>query len=136
MVINVDREGRHREDIITELVKYLRYRYELTERVLTHHAKSAADAMLGKMLELWHDDLWLREARRTFPEVEFVDGQPLDDAKRRIRSHLGGTDGHGDQEESSEVATVTAAVQAHIETEFLRRSDDGMLEHLAQSDPE
>jgi len=62
MVISIERDGRLRSDIVSELVKYLRYRYELTERVLAHHAKTAADAMLGKLLELWYDDLWLSAA--------------------------------------------------------------------------
>jgi hypothetical protein len=57
MALNIVRENRERTDIITELLKYLRYRYELTERVLVHHAKLSADAMVGKALELWFDEL-------------------------------------------------------------------------------
>jgi HD superfamily phosphohydrolase len=57
MALSVVREDRERTDIVTELLKYLRYRYELTERVLVHHAKLSADAMVGKALELWFDEI-------------------------------------------------------------------------------
>lgn len=57
MALNVTRNGRERTDVVSELLKYLRYRYELTERVLAHHAKLRADAMVGKMLLLWRDQL-------------------------------------------------------------------------------
>jgi uncharacterized protein len=53
MVIRIDRHGRTRNDIVSELFKCLRYRYELSERVLFHHAKLAADAMIGRALEAW-----------------------------------------------------------------------------------
>lgn len=55
--IRLHHKNRIRIDIETELFKLLRYRYELTERVLTHHTKLAADAMLGKMFaELKYDE--------------------------------------------------------------------------------
>lgn len=57
MALSVVRENRERTDIVTELLKYLRYRYELTERVLVHHAKLSADAMVGKALELWFEEV-------------------------------------------------------------------------------
>lgn len=148
MVINVDREGRHREDIITELVKYLRYRYELTERVLTHHAKTAADAMLGKMLELWHDDMWMAEAIERHPDVGLTPTDSLTDARSSI---AGATEQVGDTV-ATDAATVSTAgvkstveaatqppdvikeeVKKRIEHEFLNRSDDGMLEYLVDT---
>lgn len=145
MVINVDREGRHREDIITELVKYLRYRYELTERVLTHHAKTAADAMLGKMLELWHDDLWMAEAIDRHPDLDLQTTDSLTDAKAGIRRVFAeaGQDQFSDPEEPIAVSTgqyspeainlITQHVKDDIENEFLLRSDDGMLEYLVDA---
>jgi HD superfamily phosphohydrolase len=57
MALSIVRENRERTDIVTELLKYLRYRYELTERVLVHHAKLSADAMVGKALELWFEEI-------------------------------------------------------------------------------
>lgn len=148
MVINVDRDGRHREDIITELVKYLRYRYELTERVLTHHAKTAADAMLGKMLELWHDDLWMKEAINRHPTLDLQMTDSLTDAKAKIRLAAeqigqGEPDEHGKpaavaagENTSETVDPITQHVKDDIENEFLRRSDDGMLEYLVDAGTE
>ena len=57
MVIQINRDGELRADVVSELLKYLRYRYELSERVLVHHAKLAADVMIGKVFELWRDAL-------------------------------------------------------------------------------
>ena len=53
MVVQISRDGRRRNDVVSEMLKYLRYRYELSERVIVHHAKVAADVMVGKLLELW-----------------------------------------------------------------------------------
>ena len=60
MALSISRDGHERTDVITELLKYLRYRFELTERVLVHHAKLRADAMIGKLLLLWEQDIELR----------------------------------------------------------------------------
>ncbi len=50
LAVEVERDGLHRPDAISELVNLLRLRYYLTERVYCHHAKLAAEAMLGKAL--------------------------------------------------------------------------------------
>jgi HD superfamily phosphohydrolase len=97
---------RERTDTVSELLKYLRYRYELTERVLTHHAKLRADAMIGKMLLLWRDYLVTEEGGD--PDEAFEKDAP---AKQRD--------------------AATAAVSA-IEAEMLRHGDDGLLEHMAE----
>lgn len=57
MVIRISRGGEPRADIVSELFKYLRFRYELSERALVHHAKLAADVMIGKVFEMWRDAL-------------------------------------------------------------------------------
>jgi HD superfamily phosphohydrolase len=63
MILKITRgDGRERTDVVTEVLKYLRYRYELSERALVHHAKLAADAMIGKALEMWSDTVWIRGA--------------------------------------------------------------------------
>jgi HD superfamily phosphohydrolase len=63
MILRIARpDGRERTDVVTEVLKYLRYRYELSERALVHHAKLGADAMIGKALEVWYDLLWLEAA--------------------------------------------------------------------------
>ena len=87
MVIRIKRAGRARADVVSELLKYLRYRYELSERALVHHAKLAADVMIGKTMEMW------RAALRA--------------------------------ESDDDDAAIAA-----IESEVLRRGDDGLLEHL------
>ena len=53
MVIRVRKDGRPRADVVSEVFKYLRFRYELSERVLFHHAKLAADVMIGKAMRAW-----------------------------------------------------------------------------------
>lgn len=45
MILRVVKQDRERKDTLTELLKFLRYRYELSERALAHHAKLAADAI-------------------------------------------------------------------------------------------
>ncbi len=57
MAVRLTRRGHLRHDTVTEMLKYLRYRYELSERVLYHHTKLAADAMLAKMLGTWAEML-------------------------------------------------------------------------------
>lgn len=53
MALRIEKNGRPRLDVITEILKYLRYRYELGERALQHHAKVAADTMIAKAVSLW-----------------------------------------------------------------------------------
>jgi HD superfamily phosphohydrolase len=65
LALNIMRDGHERTDIVSELLKALRYRYELTERVLVHHAKLSADAMLGEAIERWGWAVWYAEAKRT-----------------------------------------------------------------------
>ena len=64
LAINIMRDVHERTDIVSELLKALRYRYELTERVLAHHAKLAADAMLGEAIERWGWAVWYAEAKK------------------------------------------------------------------------
>src|SRR5690606_14624812 len=57
MAVRVSRNAQLRHDVLTEILKYLRYRYELSERVLYHHTKLAADAMLAKLFASWVEAL-------------------------------------------------------------------------------
>jgi HD superfamily phosphohydrolase len=71
MALRISDGGRERHDIKSELLKHLRYRYELQERAIVHHAKLAADSMLGKALELWHDNRWkVRLKKPVVPKLE------------------------------------------------------------------
>lgn len=119
MALRIMRRGRERDDAVSELFKYLRYRYELSERVLIHHAKLAADAMVGKALEMWHDALWLEEAERLCPGVLPAAQSDIDEARQLVQ-----------QADSKKPTEISAAAQGRVETEVLRRGDDGLLEHL------
>ncbi len=52
MALRISKKNRLRADVISEVLKYLRYRYELGERALRHHAKVAADTMLAKSVSM------------------------------------------------------------------------------------
>ena len=64
VVLRLVRGGRVRHDILTEVLKHLRYRFEETERVLFHKTKLAADVMLGHLLSCAFDVAWREELAR------------------------------------------------------------------------
>lgn len=142
MVVRITREGHPRADIVTELVKYLRYRYELTERVLNHHAKIAADAMIGKLLEMWSDATFIDIAARDYPEVTAKTGrEDIDQLKQAIFAASPGapdlppgaeppTEVSPLSKRSRAIADIDAKVRGRLEDEFTSRSDDGLLEYL------
>lgn len=141
MVIRTARKGQQRQDVKTELEKYLRYRYELTERVLTHHAKTSADAMIGKLLEMWGDATWLvHAADRHSKEVAKAQDMPLEQVKKIVAGLTDGTVSRpaGRSPDGSRrhkavpktVHDIDILVRADLEREFTTRSDDGLLEHL------
>jgi hypothetical protein len=143
MVVRIARSGRPRNDIVTELGKCLRYRYELTERILTHHTKVAADAMVGKLLEMWSDAVWIQEAASKYPDVVAPLGHAdIEVLKSAIAAHEPGDvpDGEPDLtstidpnlKRSAALKKLDQKVEATLEAEFISRSDDGLLEHLAQ----
>lgn len=119
MVIRVSRGGRERADVISELLKYLRYRYELSERALYHHAKLAADSMISKLLEMWSDWLWIEAAQRDLPRL-VQRHRDLDVLKSRVESAAPGSTGRYLEE-----------VRETLEEAFTTRGDDGILEYLA-----
>ncbi len=145
MVVRIERAGHQRADVVTELVKYLRYRYELTERVLTHHAKAGADAMIGKLLEMWSDEEWASVAAEVYPAATATVGRDdVDVLKQAIATahpeplaqRPGApalTDGAPLAERFKAIADTDARVRARLEDVFLRRSDDGILEHLSEA---
>ena len=142
MVVRIARNGVLRTDVVTELEKYLRFRYELTERVLTHHAKGAADAMMGKLLEMWHDQQWLDLATIRHPDVVASTGRTdVDAVQKALAAALpepvvpppGASPpppGAPLVETNAAVAALHDEVQHSLDCEFTRRSDDGLLEHL------
>ena len=105
MAIKLKRGARLRADVVSELFKYLRYRYELSERVLVHHAKLAADAMVGKALEMWRDSM--DETAPALPTSE----------------------GKAEGAHPVVIGAVSASLTG-LEGQALRRGDDGLLEYL------
>ena len=114
MALLLHREGRERVDVTTEVLKHLRYRYELSERVLVHHAKLAADAMLGLMLE------HVYEAARDHPS-------DMPTLRRRSRLAAIGTT-------TASRANRVKPERRFLEDLLLTFSDDGILEWLAEHD--
>jgi HD superfamily phosphohydrolase len=118
MALNIMREDRERTDIITELLKYLRYRYELTERALVHHAKLAADAMVGKALELWFDEVHDEVAAELEPEAQEANGEAAADTVQR------------EPLDDAPDDDPTARTRKRVQKRILMHGDDGLLEHL------
>jgi HD superfamily phosphohydrolase len=134
MVVQVSRDGQRRADVLSELVKYLRYRYELSERVLNHHAKIAADAMISKMLEMWADDLFVGKARAILGADKVADSilEDVDEVRARVaRSRRDKVPGPTGSMVPAAVREIDDAVSAEMETRFTTLSDDGILEFLA-----
>jgi uncharacterized protein len=52
LVMNLEKQGRLRQDALSELVNLLRLRYTLSERVYYHHTKVSSGAMISKAVEL------------------------------------------------------------------------------------
>lgn len=127
MVLRVVKRDRERKDTLTELLKFLRYRYELSERALAHHAKLAADAMVGKLLQLFNDGLYVDELHReasTMPllakDIESVAVSDIDELRRRATKHL----------KTAGMKQVSANARSRLEATLLRHGDDGLLEYL------
>jgi HD superfamily phosphohydrolase len=125
LVVRLVRDGETRIDVRTELLKYLRYRYEETERALYHKTKLAYDAMLGKMLEMWKDSLWYHRAISEMPEAA-RDSRSMDATWLREQvdraSALGAT--------AVTSAQLDGLVQDEVERHFRFFGDEGLIEHL------
>jgi len=121
MALVTHRDGRERRDVITEILKHLRYRYELQERVLVHHTKLAADAMVGKMFERWMETK--RDEFKANPSllstVEIPKKLDLPDRK------------DGADDESKPEDRVSTAATWELEKLLLQLGDDGVLEYIA-----
>jgi len=117
MALVTHRQGRPRRDVITEILKHLRYRYELQERVLVHHTKLAADAMIGKMFERWMEER--RAALKSDPEL-------LESIEIPESFEF--------PEDGDSINEVQQAVTWELEDMLLRLGDDGVLEHIAGED--
>lgn len=121
MVLRVQRHGRERIDVVSELLKHLRYRYELSERALVHHAKLAADAMIGKALVMWKDELWTEQGLKALGRSPSHSSR---DDVGQIRADVIARFG------DARAATIEDRVQRQMESELRTRGDDGFLEWL------
>jgi HD superfamily phosphohydrolase len=52
LALNLEKQGRLRQDTLSELVNLVRIRYTLSERVYYHHTKVSSGAMISKAVEL------------------------------------------------------------------------------------
>jgi HD superfamily phosphohydrolase len=121
MVLRIHRGRRERPDVVTEILKHLRYRYELSERALVHHAKLAADAMVGKALEMWSDALWRDYALESTEGTDELRGiADIGEFKKRFGA-LNGRDAR---------IEIDDRVEAQVEYQVSRRGDDSFLEWL------
>jgi HD superfamily phosphohydrolase len=131
--LNLMRDGHERTDVVSELLKALRYRYELNERVLYHHAKLSADAMIGKALELWADAVWLEDAADDIGALDNAEDLVEAQEVARLRA---GVEGRVPTKKWRE---FERARQLRLEQEFLAHGDDGLLERiqrLVEEEPE
>jgi hypothetical protein len=135
LALNILRDGHERTDIVSELLKALRYRYELSERALVHHAKLSADAMLGESIERWEWALWWSAAKKRNLVEEFEARTKF--AVTRVpeyRAELG-KDARKKEKSPREWAKlplgkVEAEVREEMEREFQRLGDEGLLDFL------
>lgn len=125
LALNIMRDEHERSDVVSELLKALRYRYELSERALVHHAKLSADAMLGEALERWTHAIWLKKGAariRDLPAQEdLVAGGQVYSLRKALRAERG----------DKAVEAVDSAVRRELETVFTGSGDDGLLERMA-----
>jgi HD superfamily phosphohydrolase len=112
MALLLHRQGRRRVDIDDEVLKHLRYRYELTERVYFHHTKLAADAMLGRMLQ--HAAAALADDPDLLPATDRREALKATPIRSRARRN----DNRSDQDR-------------RLEDVLLSWGDDGLLEIIA-----
>lgn len=138
MAVLLHRDGRIRADVVTELLKHLRYRYELQERALVHHAKLAADAMVGRLLELWIDARSVAEEQPNSatkrPDVvgSRTEGRAHPRRERKVRV----TVDLPDDTTWKNVKTSPNDEEREIEQLLRHAGDDGFLEQLAAMDPD
>lgn len=124
LILRVTRKGESRIDTISEMLKYLRYRYEITERALYHKTKLAYDAMLGKLLEMWRDALRLDFAIEEYPALGKAKRRLDDDAVTEwICSTVG-------EQAPDVIARLEQQVSNELESLFTFFGDEGLLEHL------
>jgi HD superfamily phosphohydrolase len=135
LVLNILRNGHERTDIVSELLKALRYRYELSERALVHPAKLAADAMLGESIERWEWALWWSKAKkRGLLDVEASTATYSLDRVARDREEMETAAGKREKSkaewEKTRLGKIEVEVRAEMEKKFQQLGDEGLLDFL------
>ena len=126
LVVRLVRDGEPWRDVRTELLKFLRYRYEETERALYHKTKLAYDAMLGKMLEMWKDAFWYERCIELYPgyadDSKALDASWLREQVEGLPDEKVKAGGSADE--------IGAWVESELERHFRFFGDEGLLEHM------
>lgn len=142
-VVEVRRKGEERSDVISELLKFLRFRYEESERALAHKTKLAADAMIGKALAIWRDALWAAAVTDVFPYVPanrlrdldalrvWIQRRPVAELRRAARQ-LGVRASRSDNTADSVISGLDRRVIGQLEQTMTRYGDDTLLEMLQE----
>jgi HD superfamily phosphohydrolase len=138
--LSLTRDGHERTDVVSELLKALRYRYELSERVLYHHGKLVADAMIGRALDCWSKAVWLEEAAEPIAGLDqaetLVERSDLRELQRQIGDRF-----RGERREPSNGANgagavagdpISLRVRHRLETEFLNHGDDSLVDRVCR----
>jgi HD superfamily phosphohydrolase len=128
LALNIMRSEHERTDIVSELLKALRYRYELTERVLVHHAKLAADAMLGEAIERWGWAVWYAEAKRAkrLDQAQFggrFEAQKIPSRRRALEPT---------KKDAKEETPIRDAAEKRMDTRFRELGDEELIGVLKQ----
>ena len=133
MILRISRpDGRERTDVVTEVLKYLRYRYELSERALVHHAKLGADAMIGKALEMRYDLLWVERAIARLRGQAEASGDPFDMPTWLTDRDIGAARETYRETFGDDAANeVALQAKAELDIELSSHGDDALLERLA-----
>lgn len=124
MALNIQRHEHERSDVVSELLKALRYRYELSERALYHHAKLCADAMLGEALERWEGALWLQKASDALDSIEGHEAPLAAGRTYELKAML-------EQADADKATAIRGQVRLALEEPFLAHGDDGLLEQMS-----
>lgn len=124
MAMRIERKGHERTDVVTELLKALRYRYELSERVLVHRAKLAADVMVGKCFEYLLDAFWRDDAMAHAAEAGRESELDLELDTHEFRLQFASLFGEAEAE------SVKASAETRLDELVTSHGDDGLLEQI------
>jgi HD superfamily phosphohydrolase len=137
LALNIFRDGYERADIVSELLKALRYRYELSERALVHPAKLAADAMLGESIERWEWALWWRQAKKEeiggVTEIEAHSGFEIDrlpEYRKELEQEAMESKPADQPWQETQLGQVRTRVREQIENRLRCLGDEGLLDFL------